>query len=32
MNYKIFPTKEFKKDFKRLDNSIKRRLKKEMME
>ncbi len=32
MNYKILPTKEFEKDFKKLDNSIQIRIKKKVEE
>jgi len=30
MNYKILPTKEFEKDFKKLDNSTQKRVKKKI--
>ena len=30
MIYKIFPTKEFEKDFKKLDNSLQKRIKKKI--
>ena len=32
MNYKVLPTKEFAKDFKKLDLTIKRRIKKKVEE
>lgn len=32
MNYRIFPTKEFNKDFKKLDSNLKLRIKKKIEE